>query len=505
MCPTPAKVFLVGAGPGDPGLITLRGAECLRAADVVLYDYLASAELLADTRSEAELICLGRHGRGRIWTQAEINEAIVQHARAGRTVVRLKGGDPSIFARVAEELAALQQAGVPYEIVPGITAAQAASSHAGIPLTQRDDASCVAFVTGHEHHAKQPPDALDYAALAQFPGTIVVYMGVTTVPVWSRALIEAGKSPATPVAIVRRCSLPDQHTWFTTLGELAGVVESAKLRPPAVFILGDVARQQTAANWFTERPLVGQTVLVTRPEHQASDLVEKLRELGANVLCQPAIEISEPLDWSPVDRVIRRLPEFDWLVFSSSNGVRYFFERLSALGFDLRRVARAKLAAIGPATSEALADFHLKADVEPAEHRAEMLAAALAPHVRGQRVFLARASRGRQILAELLTAAGADVHEAIVYESRDVATPDDRIHEALAAGRVDWTTVTSSAVARSLVAMFGESLRATQLVAISPLTAEALAELSYPPSLVASTYTTAGVISSILSAGPRKP
>ncbi|HVT29768.1 MAG TPA: uroporphyrinogen-III C-methyltransferase, partial [Lacipirellulaceae bacterium] len=321
-------VYLVGAGPGDPGLLTMRGDECLRAADVVLYDYLASPELLTFARADAEKVCLGRHGHGRLMSQSEINDAIIRHASAGRTVVRLKGGDPAIFARLAEELDALDAAGVPYEIVPGVTAAQAASSHAAIPLTQRDEASCVAFVTGQETSDKAAAKPIDYAALARFPGTLVFYMGVTTAAEWSRALIDHGKPPATPIAIVRKCSLPDQETHYTTLGELGHFVQSSHLRPPAVVIVGDVAQQRERLNWFTSRPLFGRTVLVTRPEHQSDDLAARLRSLGANVLRQPAIEICPPTDWTAVDRAIGRLAEFDWLVFSSSNGVDYFLGRL---------------------------------------------------------------------------------------------------------------------------------------------------------------------------------
>ena len=497
-------VYLVGAGPGDPLLITLRGRNCLRGADVVLFDYLASPQLLSFARPNAELVCLGRHGHGRIWTQDEINDALVSHARAGRSVVRLKGGDPLVFARAAEEIAALEAAGVTYEIVPGITAAQAAGSHAGIPLTHRDDASCVAFVTGHECGDKQPHEELDYAALAKFPGTLVFYMGITTAPIWSQALIAHGKPPATTAAIVRRCTLPDQQTIYTTLGELAQVVEATKLRPPAIVIVGDVARERDATNWFTSRPLFGQTVLVTRPELQATEMADKLRDQGAHAIYQPAIEISNPRDWEPVDAVMRQLEKYDWLVFSSSNGVDYFFRRLFSLGFDLRQLGRARLAAIGPATAAALAQYHLRADVQPAEYRAEALAAEIAPLVRGKRVFLARASRGREVLAELLTDAGAVVREAVVYESRDIATPNEEVLEALAAGRVDWTTVTSSAIARSLVAMFGETLQKTRLVAISPLTGETLTELGHPPAATAATYTADGMIAAILAAGPRK-
>jgi uroporphyrinogen III methyltransferase/synthase len=503
MTSTLGKVYLVGAGPGDPGLITLRGVECLHSADVVLYDYLANPKLLAHVRPGAELICLGRHGYGRILSQDEINDAMLRHARAGRTVVRLKGGDPTIFAHCAEELVPLAAAGIPYEIVPGVTAAQAASSHAGIPLTQRDDASCVAFVTGHESPDKEP--ALDYAALAAFPGTLVFYMGITTASHWSRALIAHGKPADTPVAVVRRASLPDQETLSTTLGDLAEVLQHKKLRPPAIIIVGDVAGRREYPTWFTTRPLFGRTILVTRPEHQSHDLQEQLRNLGANVLCQPAIEISQPCDWSPVDNAISRLLEFDWLVFSSANGVHYFLNRLQSLGCDLRSLSQIKLAAIGPATTAALAEYHLRADLCPPEYRAEQLAAEIAPHAPGRKFLLARASRGREVLAELLTAAGAAVEQVVVYDSRDVQSASDEVRAALAAGEIDWVTVTSSAIARSIIQLFGDDLRKTRLAAISPLTAEVLTELGFPPRAVATTYTTEGLVAAILTAEAGKP
>lgn len=497
------KVYLVGAGPGDPGLLTLRGAECLREADIVLYDYLAGPELLHSTRPDAELVCLGRHGHGRLMPQSEINERMVREARAGKIVVRLKGGDPAIFARLVDELSALEAAGVAYEIVPGVTAAQAASSHAGIPLTTRDDSSCVAFVTGQERCDKASDEELDYAALAKFPGTLVFYMGLTTAPKWSHELMTHGKSAYTPVAIVRRCTFADQQTIFTTLGGVEEYLGPGKLRPPAVVIVGAVARARSLDNWFTSRPLFGQTVLVTRPAHQVDAMVAKLSALGADVLYQPAIEISEPADWGPVDAAIANLENFEWLVFSSSNGVDYFLRRLFALGHDLRAISSCKLAAIGPATVEALAAYHLKADVSPNAYRAEALAEALAPHARGKQFFLARASRGREVLAEMLTAAGGVVRQAVVYQSTDVATPNPEVVEALQAGTIDWTTVTSSAIARSLVNLFGDALRQTKLVAISPVTAEVLSELGYAPGAVAKSYTSEDVITAIVSAQVR--
>jgi uroporphyrinogen III methyltransferase/synthase len=492
-------VYLIGAGPGDPGLITLRGCEVLRRADLVLYDYLVNAQILEQAAPSAERICLGRHGRGKLVPQDEINRTLVREAGRGRVVARLKGGDPAVFARAAEEVDALTAAGVPFEIVPGITAALAAGSYAGIPITHRDVASSVALVTGQEKPGKEA-SALDYGALARFPGTLVFYMGVTTAPVWSRALLDAGKPPDTPAAIVRRCSWPDQQVIACTLGEIPDVLAAKKIRPPALVIVGEVARLRQARTWFERRPLFGQTVLVTRPEHQARELREPLAELGARVLIQPAIEISDPPDWVPVDRAIADVRSYHWLVFSSANGVRYFLNRLLASGHDLRRLGEAKIAAIGPATAETLAEYHLRADLQPAEYRAESLAAALAAEARGRRFLLLRASRGREVLADDLRAAGGEVEQIVVYQSRDAAAPDAEIAAALKAGEIAWTTVTSSAIARSLVRLFGDDLRKTRLAAISPITSGVLRQLGHEPTAEASAYTMDGVVRAMLEA-----
>jgi uroporphyrinogen III methyltransferase/synthase len=493
-------VILVGAGPGDPGLITVRGAQALASADVVLYDYLASPQLLTPVPAGAELVCLGRHGTGRLMSQSEINKQMIDAARRGKRVVRLKGGDPSIFGRLAEELTALHEAGVDYEIVPGITTATAVSSYAGIPLTNREAASCVTLVTGQESEKKHREDELDYDALAHVPGTLVVYMGITTAAKWSQALMAHGKPPETPVAIVRRCSCPDQQTIHGTLGDVPELLAPGKIRPPAVVIIGEVAATGQEHNWFTARPLFGKTVLVTRPEHQAQSLVARLTERGARVLYQPAIEIRPAPDPSDIDRAIARLDNFEWIVFSSSNGVQYFMERLLHQARDVRALGTLRLAAIGPATVDALANYCLKADVCPQEYRAEALAQTLSVSVEGRNLLLIRASRGRDVLAEMLTAAGGKVEQVVAYTSQDVVNADAEVLEELANGRIDWVTVTSSAIARSLSRMFGKKLGQAQLVAISPLTADVLRDLGFVPSAVAEVYTTDGLIDAILAA-----
>lgn len=494
----PGKVFLVGAGPGDPGMLTLRGKECLEQADVVLYDYLAGPGLLKWTRQDAELYCLGRHGQGKLWKQPEINARMVQEAQSGRTVVRLKGGDPAVFGRLAEEIDALTDAGLPFEIVPGVSAAMAAGAFAGITVTDRDRASCVTLLTGHEQPDKEG-EGLDFAALAKLPGTLVVYMGVTTAEDWSGKLLEHGKPADTPVMLVRKCSLPEQQTFECTLDEVASVLAPGKVRPPIIAIIGPVAHRTTASDWFTQRPLFGQTILVTRPGHQAEGMVKRLTELGAEALVQPAIEIQPLSDFSLLDQAIERVHEFDWLVFSSRNGVEAFLTRLYALRRDSRSLAGVRLAAIGSATVEALAEHRLVADLCPDEYRAEALAESLAGDARGNRFLLLRASRGREVLAERLRDAGGAVEQVVVYNSTDIACPDPELVAAMERGSIQWTTVTSSAIARSLVKMFGEALRNTRLAAISPLTAGVLEELGYPADLIAQEYTTDGLIDALVS------
>ena len=484
-------------------MITWRGVQCLRRADAVLFDYLANPSLLAHAPDTAERICLGRHGRERIWSQDEINERLVSLAREGKCVVRLKGGDPAVFARLSEEVAALEAADIAYEIVPGITAALAAGSYAGIPLTERGRASAVALVTGHEQGDKDVPP-IDFAALAAFPGTLVVYMGVTTAAEWSRALIDAGKPGETPAAIVRRCTWPDQETTVCSLGTIGERIAQAHLRPPVITIIGEVAAAANLKTWFTERPLFGQRVLITRPRRQAARLCDLLSELGAHCLLQPAIEIEPPADWSAVDTAMERLGEFDWLVFSSANGVEHFLGRLLSTGRDVRALGPLKIAAIGPATADALQQFHLQPDLTPDEYRAESLANALveagSKNTSPPQLLLVRASRGREVLAETLTAAGCSVEQVVAYGSVDVLTPQAEIAALLRQGRIDWTTVTSSAIARSLVRLFGDDLRRTKLASVSPITTNTLRELGHEPTAEAREYTMDGVVKAILNA-----
>jgi len=497
--PTSGKVYLVGAGPGDPNMITLRGVECLKIADVVLYDYLVNDEILEHTSSHCELICLGRHGQGRIWGQSEINEEMIRRADCGQAVVRLKGGDPAIFARGGEEIEALANRGISFEVIPGITTALAAGSCAGIPVTHRDLASAVALVTGQEYVDK-PISGVDYEALARFPGTLVIYMGVTTAENWTSGLIRAGKSPQTPTAIIRRCSFSDQTVIRCTLAEVVDRLQSpSHVRPPVIVIVGEVASLPSTFSWFEDRPLFGQRVLVTRAIGQVAKFRKMLVGNGADVIVQPAIQISVPPDWSEVDKGIEQLETFDWAVFSSSNGVRFFLDRLLETGHDLRKMGNIRLAAIGPGTTAALSDYHLRADAQPAKYRAESLADKLIDQARGRRFLLLRASRGREVLATQLKQAGARVTQVVVYESTDTVQPDPRVTDLLRQGQIDWVTVTSSAIARSLGGLFGEELRKAKIASISPLTSDTLRELGCEPTVEAQRYTISGVMEAMFS------
>ena len=492
-------VSLIGSGPGDPGLLTLRGAQRLAEADVVLYDGLSNVAMLRHAPS-AELICVGKHGQSRIWQQQEVIEEILRHARAGRRVARLKGGDPAVFARTAEEVDALRDAGVPYEIIPGITAALAAGSYAGIPVTHRRLASAVALVTGHEEPDKAAA-ALDWAALARFPGTLVIYMGVTTVQTWTAALLGGGKDPATPAAIVRRCSLPDQQVIHCRLDQVADrLTPASQMRPPVIVIIGPVTELAESMSWFDQRPLFGRTILVTRPSDQAEALAGPLRDLGANVLLQPLIEISPPSDWSLVDDTLDRLHSFATLVFCSQNGVQFFLDRLLARGRDLRSLANVRLAVVGRQTASALGGYHLRADIVPPNFESESLAATLANETERGKVLIVRASRGRETLPESLRQAGFEVEQVAAYDHTDVDLADPAILDAARSSQIDWITVTSSATARNLVKLFGTSVGTAKLASLSPLTSATLRELGLQVNAEADPYTVEAMIESIVAA-----
>lgn len=494
---------LVGAGPGHPELLTLRGQKWLARCDVVLYDGLSNIDMLVHA-PEAEHICVGKHGQTRIWKQQEIIQEILRHAAQGKCVVRLKGGDPAVFARTSEEVDALVAAKVAFEIVPGITAALAAGSYAGIPITHRGIASAVALVTGHEEPGK-PESALDWSALAAFPGTLVIYMGVTTAEAWTTALMEGGKPAGTPCAILRRCSLPDQQQIHCRLDEVVGhLTPASRFRPPVITIVGDVTRLSSTMDWFSKRPLYGQRVLVTRPSGQADELAVPLEDLGAEVIRQSVIEILPPKDWTEIDSVQDELSMFDWIVFASANGVAAFLNRLEHRGKDSRAMSGCKIAVVGKATANRLAEYRLRADYIPEQFTAESLLKHFADQeaenqtpVSSQRFLIVRANRGSDMLARGLRAAGADARELIGYQNVDVEEVAPRVETLAREGAIDWVVVTSSATAENLHRLFGDSLKPCRFAAISPITAEVLKKLGYQVDAIADPHTMRGIVDAI--------
>lgn len=513
-------VYLVGAGPGDPGLITLRGAELLRSAEVVVYDYLSNPQLLAHC-PQARAIYVGKKAAQHSMTQEQINALLVEQGLAGKRVVRLKGGDPFVFGRGGEECEALREAGVAFEVVPGITAAIAAPAYAGIPVTHRDLNSSFTFVTGHEKEetyredearSRDPGGAsdLDWSALAKLP-CLVFYMGVKALPRICRKLIEHGMDPSMPAATIRWGTLPRQRTVSGTVADLPARVAEAGLAAPALTIVGRVVALRSTLNWFETRPLFGQTVVITRTRQQASDLSRRLAELGADVIEAPTIELIEPADWTAVDEVLRSAGGFDWIVFTSQNGVEFTRRRLFELKLDARAFGNAKIAAIGDATADAVRrELCLSVDLCPPSFVAEALGDALVERgaVRGKRFLLLRADIARPVLRERLRDAGAaEVRDVAIYETRPARELPPRALEALEAGEVGWVTFTSSSTAQNFVQLLGgrhaQLLANVRIASIGPITSKTLRELGLEPDAEAQTFNVDGLVRAIsLAAQP---
>ncbi len=446
-------VYLVGAGPGDPGLMTARALELIASAGVVFYDRLIPPGALDGAREDAQLIYVGKAPGRPSLPQDEIGARLIEAARAGKSVVRLKGGDPFVFGRGGEEGEVLREAGIEFEVVPGVTAGVAASAYAGIPVTHRDDASAVAFVTGHEDPEK-PETALDWEALAAFPGTLVFYMGVKRLGGNAAALIAAGRDPDEPAAAVERGTMAGQRTVVATLSTLADAVEREGIGAPALIVVGTVVGRREALAWLERRPLHGRRVVVTRARAQASGLAATLRDLGADVVELPAIRIEPRIESAEVRRAAEGIGEYTLVCLTSPNGVRLLFEALAAAGLDARAMADATLAAIGPGTARALAEHGIAADVVPERFVAEALVEALESlDVEGKRVLVARAAEARDVLPDALRERGAEVDVVALYETvRE--TPGEEAVEA--AQGADYVTFTSSSTVRNLTEALGD-------------------------------------------------
>jgi uroporphyrinogen III methyltransferase/synthase len=496
------KVYLVGAGPGDPELITVKGLECIKKADVLIYDFLASPFLLKHASTQTEIIYVGKKGGDHTLSQDRINALIVEKAKSGSTVTRLKGGDPFIFGRGGEEAEVLIQAGIPFEIVPGVTSAIAAPAYAGIPLTHRKFTSTVAFVTGHEDPAKEA-SSIDWASLAKGIGTLVFLMGVKNLPHIADRLLSHGMDPETPVALVRWGTTARQFTVTGTLDTIAERVKATGLKPPAIIVVGHVVTLRETMKWFENRPLMGRRIVVTRAREQASDLVKRLSDLGAECIECPTIETVPPDDAKPLDTAIDDLSSYEWLIFTSVNGVNFFFNRLFEKNKDVRALNHVHTAVIGPATAKRLFDFGLKSDIVPESYRAESVVKAFAQEdIAGKKILLPRAKEARPVLPIELTRMGAVVDEVTAYCTKAVKDDADVILKRLKEHTIDMITFTSSSTVKNFRALLPSEgldslIQGVTIAAIGPITADTARNFGFDVHIVAESYTIAGLCEAI--------
>lgn len=492
-------VYIIGAGPGDPGLITVKGLQCLSRADVVIYDYLAGSELLGCVRRDARLIYAGKKGGDHTLPQEEINRLIVEEAEQGRSVARLKGGDPFIFGRGGEEAEILVKEGIPFEVIPGITSAIAVPAYAGIPLTHRGYTSTVAIVTGHEDPTKEASD-IDWKALAAM-GTTVFLMGVKNLPSIVENLVQNGRNPQTPAALIRWGTTPDQKTAAGTLADIVEIAEKSRITPPAVLVVGEVAGLRPALNWFETKPLFGKGVVITRPESQAGEFVKLLQEEGADPILFPTIRIAPPETMDALDRAVENLENYDWIIFTSANGVRALFRRIDEKGGDIRDLKGISIAAIGPATASILARLGIRVDLVPDEFISEgVLAALSAKDMKGKRVLLPRAEVARDVIPKGLANLGATVDVVTAYRTVNSGRKKEELKALIREGKVHVITFTSPSTVINFMDIMGDDYKipaSIKIACIGPVTVTAAGKLGIRVDIVQETYTVAGMIEAI--------
>jgi uroporphyrinogen III methyltransferase / synthase len=502
------KAYLVGAGPGDPGLITLRGKDILEKAEVLIYDYLAGTKLLRYVPKDCELIYAGKRGGVKhTHTQDEINQMLVEKVKAGKKVVRLKGGDPFIFGRGGEELEELVEAGLPFEAVPGVTSASAAATFAGVPITHRKFTSSVAFITGHENPDKKESN-IAWDKISTGVGTLVFYMGIKNLESITANLIKHGRDPKTPVAVVRWASRPRQQSVVGTLEDIARIVRENDIKPPALTIVGEVVSFRNVINWYEERPLFGKRVIVTRTREQASDLVALLDENGANTYEYATIAIHPPDSWEELDKALQDISSFQWILFTSINAISAFFERLYTKGLDARALHTCKIGAVGKVTADLLLEYGLKCDLLPEKFTGEGLAEALEKiGVKGDTVLLPRAKKAREVVPERLREAGAKVVVAPVYQNVPTAENKEILKAQLLDKQVDLVTFTSSSTVTNFVQMLEvadkkelqELMEGVKVAAIGPITAKTVIENGLQIDIQPETYTILDMVDSIVN------
>ncbi len=497
-------VYLIGAGPGDTGLITVKGLECLKKADVVIYDYLSNPRLLAHCKAGCEKIYVGKKGSRHTLEQEDINKLLIGKASEGNVVARLKGGDPFVFGHGGEEALALAEAAIPFEIVPGITAAIAAPAYAGIPVTHRDLTSTFALVTGHEDPTKEQ-SAIDWEKIATGAGTLTFYMGVKNLPNIVGKLIECGRAPDTPVAVIRWGTTARQRTVVGTLNDIVTKVEEADLKAPALTIVGEVVKLRDRLNWFERRPLFSRRIVVTRSRAQASEFVEQIESLGAEAVELPTIRIADPEGFGTLDKAIDELSSFDWLVFTSVNAVGKFVERLRQRERDIRDLRGIKICAIGPATADEVARFHLRVDLVPRKYVAESIVESLehVGEIEGKRFLLPRADIARSLLPDEIGKRGGEAVEVVVYQTVLEEEVDRDVIQSLAEGQIDVVTFTSSSTVRNFAQLVGkerleEIKKRTHFASIGPITTQTASELGIPIHAEAEEHDIPGLLKSLL-------
>ena len=500
------KVYLVGAGPGDPGLLTLKGLECVRRADVIVYDRLVHPAILEHARPDAELIYVGKASSAHTMKQDDINRLLADKAKEGKVVARLKGGDPFVFGRGGEEAEVLVSEGIEFEVVPGVTSAIAAPAYAGIPVTHRGLAATLGIVTGHEKadaetrrhgDAETPHSKIDWEAVARLD-TIVFLMGVENLPNIVRELVKNGKNASTPVALVRWGTRTEQETLVGTLGDIVEKVKSAEFKSPAVTIVGEVVNLREKLRWFDNRPLFGKKVLVTRSRDQASELSELLRQYGAEPIEFPVIKISPPESFEELDAALERIEEYDWLLFTSANGVRAVMDRVHELGRDVRWLKGPKIGAIGPKTAEALQRLGVRVDFMPKEFVAEAVVREFPGNPEGKRILIPRAKEAREVIPEKLRELGAQVDVVTSYitesDSSDLSDMSDRIQS----GEIDIITFASSSTVRMFAERIPKAPEGVLIACIGPITAETAESLGLKVDVVAEEYTIEGLLKALV-------
>lgn len=498
------KVYLIGAGPGDPKLITVKGMECIQKADVVVYDRLASPRLLTHARPDAELIYVGKSPDRHTLKQDEINMVLVEKALAGKNVARLKGGDPYVFGRGGEEAEKLLEYGIEFEVVPGITAGISVPAYAGIPVTHRDFTSTLGIITGNEDPTKEDT-SIDWSKIATGIGTLVFYMGMANLPHIVDRLIENGRSADTPIALIRWGTRPEQETLVGTLADIVEKVRAAHFKNPAIIIVGEVVTLRDKLSWFEKKPLFGKRVLVTRSREQASVLSEKIEVLGGEPWEFPTIDVVEPDDYAPMDKAITEIEKFDWIILTSVNGVKSFFKRLNDNNRDIRDLKGIRLCAIGPKTKEEVEKFGIRCDFVPNEYRAEAIIEGLKNEdMAGKKVLLPRADIARKIIPDTLKQLGAEVKEVVAYKTVMGAANAQLLRDMLAEKKLHVLTFTSSSTVRNFVKMLNapnlaELLEGVTVASIGPITSDTAKELGVRVDVEAQEYTIDGLVEAIIS------